>query len=66
MQSSIQPALESEKCITISEKKCTPTISERYHTNGICYQRYEKRLEQEKDCRDGNFRAAEENLEKKS
>jgi len=32
-------------------------------TNGACYQRYEKRLEQQKGHPDVNVRAAEENLE---
>jgi len=31
--------------------------------NGVYYQRYEKRLEQQKSCPDVNVRDAEENLE---
>jgi len=31
--------------------------------NGVCYQRYEKRHEQQKSRPDVNVRAAEENLE---
>ena len=31
--------------------------------NGVCYQRYEKRLEQQKGCSNVNVCPAEENLE---
>jgi len=37
----------------------------RHVINGVCYQRYEKRLEQQKCRPDVNVRAAEENLEEK-